>query len=84
MEVFPRDQFLIIQSEEFLQNTSQIYQNVLKYLDLPKWEPDEFRLFKKRDYKEKMNVETRKKLSEFFRPHNEKLYEFLGQRFDWE
>ena len=84
MEVFPRDQFLIVQSEEFLQNTSQTYQNVLKYLDLPKWEPDEFRLFKKRDYKEKMNVETRKKLSEFFRPNNEKLYEFLGQRFDWE
>jgi len=84
MEVFPREQFLIIQSEEFLKNKSQTYQNVLKYLDLPKWEPDEFTLFKKRNYKEKMNVETRKKLSEFFRPHNEKLYEFLGQRFDWE
>ena len=48
-------QFLIIQSEEFLRNTSKTYNDVLKFLGLPNWEPKEFVLYKKRPYKEKIS-----------------------------
>jgi len=30
-----------------------------------------------------MKPETRKFLQDFFRPHNEKLFKMIGQRFDW-
>jgi len=37
-----------------------------------------------RNYKDKINSETRKKLVEFFKPHNRKLYELIGKEFDWD
>ena len=83
--VFPKEQFLIIQSEEFFKHTSKMYKEVLEFLDLSNWEPNEYVQYKKREYKQpKMNPETRKKLVEYFKPHNERLYEFLGRRFDWD
>jgi len=84
MEVFPKEQFFIIQSEEFLKNPSKIYNNVLEFLGLANWEPKEFVLYKKREYKEKMNSDLRNELVEYFKPHNKRLYDFLGKSFDWD
>ena len=39
-------------------------------------------LFNVQNYPE-MKSETRKFLQDFFRPHNEKLFEMIGRRFDW-
>jgi len=39
-------------------------------------------LFNVQNYPE-MKPETRKFLQDFFRPHNEKLFEMIGKRFDW-
>ena len=84
MKVFPKDQFLILQSEEFLRNTSAVFQQVQEFLKLPKWELDEYVLFKKREYKEKMDPDLRRQLAEYFRPHNEQLYALIGRKFDWD
>lgn len=35
-------------------------------------------------YQQKMRVDTRARLIEYFRPHNQKLYDFLGTTFDWD
>lgn len=83
-EIFPKDQFLIIQSEEFLTNISETYQQVLEFLGLAKWEPKGYVLYKKHKYKEKMNPDLRKQLAEYFRPHNKGLYELIGKKFDWD
>lgn len=84
-DIFPKEQFLIIENEEFLKHPSQVYHHVLDFLNLPKWEPDEYVLFKKREYK-KSTLEPiiRKKLVEYFKPFNEKLYNLLGINFNWE
>ena len=39
-------------------------------------------LFNVQNYPE-MKSETRKFLQDFFRPHNEKLFEMIGRRFEW-
>ena len=39
-------------------------------------------LFNVQNYPE-MKSKTRKLLQDFFRPHNEKLFEMIGKRFDW-
>ena len=82
--VFPKERFLIIESGELFKNTSKVYKDVLEFLDLPEWELTEYRTIGAAQYKNKMEQETRKKLIEFFKPHNEKLYEFLGRKFDWD
>jgi len=85
MEVFPKEQFLIIQSEEFLENPSIIYYEVLNFLNLRKWEPDSFTLYKKRQVSNyKINSELRKHLSDYFKPYNEDLFNLLGKKFDWD
>lgn len=85
MNVFPKDQFLILHSEEFLKNTSVVYHRVLNFLNLPKWEPIEYSLFKKQTYqKPRIDPALRKQLVEYFKPHNERLYKLLGTDFHWE
>lgn len=83
--MFSRDQFLIIQTEEFLQNTDSIYQKTLKFLGVKKWTLNEFKQYKKRNYKNpQMSTETRKRLNEFFKPHNQQLFDLIGTKFDWD
>lgn len=84
MKIFPRKQFLIIQSEEFLKNPSKIFNQTLQFLKLQSWELKEYHIHKKQDYKDdKTDPTLRNKLQEFFKPHNEKLYDLIGQKFDW-
>ena len=85
MKIFPREQFKIIKSEDLFEDPSTIYAEVLEFLNLPKWDLNEYPALKKRKYqKPNMNPETRKKLSEFFKPYNEKLYKFLNYDFEWD
>ena len=85
MEVFPKEQFLIIQSEEFFRDPSKIYNQVLGFLGVENFDLDQYEQFRKQDYSEsKLPVDTHKKLADYFKPHNQRLYEFLGRKFDWE
>lgn len=80
---FPKENFLIIKSEDFFENPSQYYNKTLDFLDLPNWELDEYKIWRKVNTR-KMNSKLRKDLIEFFRPYNQQLYSLLGQNFDWE
>ena len=85
MEVFPKEQFLIIQSEEFFSDPSRIYNQVLDFLGVENFDLDQYEQFRKQDYSEsKLPIDTHKKLADYFKPHNQRLYEFLGRKFDWE
>ena len=85
MEVFPKEQFLIIQSEEFFKDPSKIYNQVLDFLEVENFDLDQYEQFRKQDYSEsKLPVDTHKKLADYFKSHNQRLYEFLGRKFDWE
>ena len=80
---FPREQFLILQSEKFSTDIQNEFEKVLKFLGLPDFKLDITKKYKSRKY-EKMTPETRKKLVEFFKPHNERLYKLLGTNFHWD
>ncbi len=84
---FPKEQMLILKSEDLFSEPNQVYQEVLDFLDIPPYELEHYRVFNKGKY-EKFNVkispELRKELVEFFQPHNETLYDFLGKDFAWE
>jgi len=84
MAVFPKNQFFIIQSEEFFRNTPKIFSQVLEFLDVPKFELKKYQRYQKLQYSQSIDPITRKKLIEFCKQHNEKLYSFLDKRFDWD
>ena len=61
----------------------KILNQVLSFLDLPKIELTNYQIIRKGKYHSQINVKTRKKLIEYFKPHNEMLYRLLGRNFQW-
>jgi len=66
----------------FFKNPEKITNEVLEFLKLSPIKLKKYQIIRKGNYKE-MNPETRKKLVEYFKPHNEKLYHYLERDFDW-
>jgi hypothetical protein len=86
MDIFPRRQFLILKSEDFFDNQETTIKKTLKFLGLP----DE--LLSNCDFGStprqypypKMEDKVRKRLIDYYKPYNQKLYELLGVNFDWD
>jgi hypothetical protein len=84
MSVFPREQFLIIKSEDFYENPQRVLQEALEYLGLRPWSPANFEAFNKRKYATDMKPATRKRLEAYFEPYNQQLYDLIGRDLGWE
>lgn len=83
MSVFPREQFLILRSEDFYADPGATVGRVLEFLGLPAWDQIRYKKFNDASYPE-MDPAMRKRLADVFRPHNRRLYEYLGMDFRWE
>jgi len=79
---FPKEKFLILKSEDLYSDPSKIYQESLDFLRLKKYELDSFKAHRMREYSS-IRKETREKLTDYFRPYNEQLYQLLNRNFDW-
>jgi Sulfotransferase domain len=82
MSLFSREQMLILQSEDFFARPASVFQKVLRFLDLPPWELSEYKPYNAREYST-MNAATRRRLIDYFEPHNRRLRELVGQKFAW-
>ena len=80
---FPKEQLLIVQSEEFYRDTPRVYNEIVEYLGLNSYTLPTFEAKNALKYA-KMAPETKEKLKAYFAPKNEELYELLGKRFDWQ
>jgi hypothetical protein len=83
---FSEEQMLILKSEDFFEDPRGTLKTTLGFLDLPEWEPEAADLgdkVNKGRYDQGMSPELRKRLEEFFEPHNQRLYEYLGVDFGW-
>jgi len=83
LEYYHRDQLLVLDSELLFENPAECYARVLDFLGLPPHEPDSFPVLYQGIYKDTMRPKTRKRLLEYYQPHNEELFELLGERFEW-
>lgn len=80
---FPKEQLLVVQSEEFYKDTPRVYNEIVEYLGLNSYTLPVFEAKNALKYA-KMAPETKEKLKAYFAPKNEELYELLGKRFDWQ
>ena len=80
---FPKEQLLVVQSEEFYRETPRVYNEIVEYLGLNSYTLPSFEAKNALKYA-KMAPETKEKLKAYFAPKNEELYELLGKRFDWQ
>jgi len=82
-QYFPKEQLLLIKSEDFFEHPTAVIKKVLIFLGISdlNWEVQSKKRYQKADYG-KMNSSTRQYLSEYFAPYNQELYELTGLRFD--
>lgn len=79
---FPREQILILKSEELYNAPQEVYSRVLAYLGLPDLKLENFEIFNLGRYGT-MDKKTEHKLRKYFDPYNHQLYTFLGENFNW-
>lgn len=82
LDVFPKNQLLIIQSEDFFDNTKNIFRQVQDFLDLPYYDLGHYGLHWEIKH-QPMKDNLRKSLKEYFEPYNSKLYKYLNRDFEW-
>ncbi len=83
LQYFSREQVMIIKSEDFLFDPPATLKQVFRFLNLPDWELEDYKKYNVGEY-EKMNPTTRSRLIEFYKPYNQKLYDYFGVNFNWE
>jgi hypothetical protein len=83
MSLFSREQILILKFEDFRTDPSGVFKRVLEFLNMPNWELKDYKRYNVGNYSD-MDAAVRKRLVEYFKPHNERLYEYLGATLDWD
>jgi hypothetical protein len=82
LRFFNRDDLLILSAEQFYSDTETEFKKTCDFLGLSDWRPNEFEnMFV--GISSGMNDATRKALNEYFKPHNDALFDFLGEDFGW-
>lgn len=83
MSLFPKEQILLIKCEDLFSHPRRILKEVHEYLKLPKWQLEKYRKHNAGTYKD-MDTTTRKRLIDYFEPHNQRLYAYIGVNYGWD
>lgn len=82
LKIFPKQQFLILNSELFFTSPDRSMERVYRFLDLPSINSDNYLPYNTGSYPEADSY-IKQQLADFFSIHNQKLEEFLGINFNW-
>ncbi|NES75938.1 MULTISPECIES: sulfotransferase domain-containing protein [Okeania] len=82
IEVFPREQFLILRGEDLYQGANDTMKQVFDFLGLPEHKLPKYKKLNSGSYAPISDL-LRQQLSEYFQPHNQRLEEYLGMKFNW-
>ena len=80
---YDRDRFLILDYEDFRNDRQRSLDQVFEFLGVRPFQPGNPRDLNVGDYPA-MNEDTRRRLVEYFKPHNAKLSRLLQRSFDWD
>jgi hypothetical protein len=79
---FQRKQILILKSEDLFNGTTNALEGMLDFLEIPHWAPETYSIPNKREYSGVSRL-IRQRLDEYYKPHNQRLYEYLGVDLGW-
>ena len=80
--LFPKEQIFTLSTENLNSEPITALESVFQYLNLPDYKIKNIQRQKQKKYVP-MNSQTRKILIEFFKPHKEILFKFIGKKIDW-
>jgi Sulfotransferase domain len=82
LTIFPPEQMLILPSEQFFETPGKVYARVLEFLGAHPHQLASYPHIFRRDYPA-MNPATRRKLTDYYREPNERLYRLLNCDLPW-
>ncbi len=77
-----REQMLVIKSEDFFNKTQETYDRVLEFLELAPWRLGSTQSVNAIAYGQE-KPPGYEELREFYAPHNQRLYDYLGRDLGW-
>lgn len=84
LSFFPKEQFLILKSEDLFANPQEVYQKVLEFLKLPNWQLKSYKVYNpQKMVSPEIYGALKEKLINYYYPHNQKLFEYLDCNFEW-
>lgn len=83
MALFPREQFLVLQTEELCADPGKVLNEVFHHLGLNEYRIQNYGKHNVGSYAP-ISDEMQSRLKRYFRPHNQLLEEFLGIKFNWD
>ncbi len=82
-ELFPREQFHFLTLEDLSARPGETLDGVHEFLGLPAHRPENLPHLHAASYSS-LPPDSRERLQEYFRPHNQRLYELVGRDFGWD
>jgi tetratricopeptide (TPR) repeat protein len=83
MQIFPREQFLILRSEDLYAHPQATMEQVFEFLEISPDQLPHYQQYTAGSYSQ-VPQEIREQLSAFFKPHNQRLEAFLNRKFNWD
>ncbi len=84
-ELAGRDRVLVLRSEDLFRDSIEVLGRVFDFLDLTSWAPDELGVNDMAAGDSgQLKSATQIELRDFYRPHNEQLFDYLGWPRGWE
>jgi hypothetical protein len=80
---YPREQVLILDSDDLFDDTNAVCQRVFDFLGLERHDVSPSKIHNRGLYREVIDPATAQLLREHYRPHDQLLIELLGRRFRW-
>ncbi len=83
-DLFGREQVLVLCSEEFFADPAKCLKDVYRFLGIAEdFEIEDLAPANVAGNRTDVDLETYRYLDDYFEPHNEALFEFLGVRYPW-
>lgn len=81
-DVFPREQLLVLRSEDLYREPAEHFNIVLDFIGLEEWAPKRFATYNEGGYsQQEISGQTRAALRSYYRPYNKRLSELLSMDF---
>jgi hypothetical protein len=83
LRVFPKNQLLVLPSEDLYERPAETMARVYGHLGLPNHRLAQYDIHYKGEYEKALAPQVRERMVRFFAPHNARLEETIGRRLQW-
>lgn len=81
---FSKDQILVMSSEALFRDPAESYRKVLAFLEMPWWEPGGYASLNEGEYDHPIPEDTMEWLRSYYGEPNRRLFELIGEAYDWD